>query len=252
MLPGYLPKSIPPNPPPHQPPAASMLKCFLVDSAQVNFRLSHGSHEGQHSLLSFPRDRWGSSKRALPVLFPRLARGRRRSAALVRAPAERPGRSKGPHSRVPDPTEDGRSPFPDPAPCLGGRVGSGPGCLAEAGVLVCGEGMATPGAPGRSRCLSPKRTEKGSHDLPACPRQPLSTSGEATSLPSPGEGESARRGVQTWEPPCLPQSCVASRLTPLSSQPPFVLPRGLELSAPYSTAAGGAGVRRTVIERAAG
>lgn len=89
-------------------------------------------------------------------------------------------------------------------------------------------------------------------DLLACPRQPLSTSGEATSLPSPGEGESARSGVQTWEPPCLPQSCVASRLTPLSSQPPFVLPRGRELSAPYSTAAGGACVRRIVIERAAG
>ncbi|KAJ8781135.1 hypothetical protein J1605_011119 [Eschrichtius robustus] len=58
-------------------------------------------------------------------------------------------------------------------------------------------------------------------------------------------------GLREWAR-ATAKSCVACRPAPLSSQPPFVLPRGLELSAPFSTAAGGAGVRRTVIERAAG
>lgn len=44
-------------------------------------------------------------------------------------------------------------------------------------------------------------------------------------LPSPGEGESARRGAQTWEPPCLLPSRAACSLAPLSSQPPLVPPQ---------------------------
>ncbi|XP_032266943.1 endothelial PAS domain-containing protein 1 isoform X1 [Phoca vitulina] len=35
--------------------------------------------------------------------------------------------------------------------------------------------METLGAPGRSQCLSLKSTEKGSHDPPVCPREPLGT-----------------------------------------------------------------------------
>lgn len=103
--------------PPLQIHEAHMLKCCWVDLTQVNFGLSQLSHVGHHPLVSFPWDPTGPSKGATVLaLRPNLAGGRRRSAALGRASAEGPERSKGPYSGFADPTEAWRSPLPDPAP----------------------------------------------------------------------------------------------------------------------------------------
>lgn len=133
-------------------------------------------------------------------------------------------------------------------------MGSGPSCLSEAAVFVRGEGMATPGTRGRSPCLS--QEDREGQPRPARLPSPASrhwVRGNAGQLSLPSCPLPARvraRGVARRRGNHL-ASCSRAQLAAWLPSPLNLhscRPSGLELSARYSTVAGGAGVRGTVIE----
>lgn len=132
----------------------------------------------------------------------------------------------------------------------------GPGCLAEATVFACGEGMATPGHWQVPVSLSQEDREGQPRyvRLPASPRHWVRGNCGQLSLPScplparvRAHGVARRRGTTLPPVPCAAAAWLPFPLN-LTSAPP----QRAGAFAQYSTVAGGAGVRGTVIESVVG
>lgn len=222
--PGVLSKFYPPHPPPLQTAVASMLNCFLVESAQVSFRLFHGPHAGQHPLLFFPRDLLGSFQTCSVHAAPQTGKEPEAERGAGMRLAKRPGRSKWPYSGLQIPRKLGEAPFQIPNFDSAGKVGSGRAASPRQ-VSWCARREWRHGRSRPVQVFLSQEDRKG-QPLSICPPslESLSVLGERqlrptlTALPpSPGEGESARRDAQTWEWPRFPQSCADQRLAPPSS-----------------------------------